>query len=105
MKSLRVLIEPQYLNGGLWYVAQCLEHDLAVQARSAQEAHEAFVALVRSRCSIAVQKQIDDPFQGIKPAPKRFESAWEGSLRVEPRPEVRCGSGQIQPYHVESRVT
>ena len=104
MTVLRVLIEPQFLRDGVWYVAQCLEYDLAVQARSAQEAEDEFVQLVRSRCAVAADRQIEDPFHGIRPAPKRFEALWENALRVESRPQISFGTAQSQPCQVESRV-
>jgi hypothetical protein len=88
MTVLRVLIEPHYLNDGRWYVAQCLEYDLVVRARTAREAETEFRLLLRTRLAFASERNLEDPFSGVKRAPKRFEEAWGESLRIQPSSEM-----------------
>jgi len=81
--AIRVLITADIARDGLWWVAQCLEYDLAVQARSPKDAQAEFLRLLEARHAIATKRGLGDPLAGIGPAPERFEKAWADSLGLE----------------------
>lgn len=69
---IRVLVMKQ----GDQFLAQCLEHDLAAQASSEQQAIESFIRVLKAR----VQRDFRSgkrPFAGLRPAPDRFFQEWD----------------------------
>ena len=72
-KTISVLIE----RAGDWWVAQCLQHDLATQARTISELHYEIQRLLIAHI-VACEDQGIEPFQ-IPPAPKEFWVKYEAT--------------------------
>lgn len=51
-----------------WYIAQCLEYDIAAQARSLKDVQYEFQRIFIGRICAAKQLGVE-PFKGIAPAP------------------------------------
>lgn len=60
-----------------WWVAQCLEYDIAAQGRTINDALYEFQRLVVGRVSMAAKRGVDDPFQGLKRAPEAYWQRFE----------------------------
>jgi len=72
-KTISVLIE----RAGDWWVAQCLQHDLATQARTISELHYEIQRLLIAHI-VACEHQGIEPFQ-IPPAPREFWAKYEAT--------------------------
>ena len=59
-----------------WYIAQCLEHDIAVQARSFDDARYEFERALLGRLVVAAELGCD-PFAGLPKAPLRYWRLFE----------------------------
>ena len=81
--QIRVVIRPEMLRDGLWWIAQGLEYDLAVQARSPRQAQIDFVDMIQARIAFAEARSISDPMAGIPPAPM-LRLQFPGCPSVEP---------------------
>ena len=71
-----------------WWVAQCLEYDIAAQARTLKDVQYEFQRVFLGRIFAAQELGID-PFEGIPPAPdeyRRIVKDASKTLRVELRP-------------------
>jgi hypothetical protein len=71
-----------------WWVAQCLEYDIAAQARTIKDVEYEFQRVFIGRIAAAKQLGIG-PFEGISPAPKEYHKVVEDTdktLRVEFKP-------------------
>ena len=66
-KELNFLI----FRDGAWWVAQCIEHDIAVQAQSLQEIESEIQRVINGRIAIAKELRID-PFEGLPSAPEEY---------------------------------
>jgi hypothetical protein len=63
---------------GEWWCAQCLEYDLAAQARTLPDLHYEFEMIVHSHIAISLELG-QEPFEGLKPAPQKFWEMYENS--------------------------
>lgn len=71
-----------------WWVAQCLEYDIASQARTLPDVQYEIQRILVGRISIAEKLNID-PFEGLAPAPTGyFEMAEDAnrSFKIEMKP-------------------
>ena len=57
-------------EGGSWS-AQCLEYDIAAQAKTLLDLHDEIARVLAAHIAASVQMG-REPFEGIQPAPKRF---------------------------------
>lgn len=75
--DLRVVIYPHHG----WWIAQCLEHDVAAQARDPRSVvHKIDEALI---VNTVIRKENGLPgLEFMQPAPKRFEEAWCQGLLI-----------------------
>ena len=79
--SLRLLI----FREGSWFVAQCLEYDIAAQARTLMDVQYEFERILAGRFFTAKKLGVD-PFEGIPPAPEEYRELFNNvkkTLRVE----------------------
>jgi len=71
-----------------WWVAQCLEYDIAVQARTLKDVQYEFQRILFGRIATAKKLGIE-PFEDIPAAPKAFQNIFEDknkTFRVELKP-------------------
>ena len=89
-KMLHVLDVQEELNGEMFYVAQCLEHDVRGIGETIEDARANFVRRIQSLKHHAELEGMTDPFFGLGPAPERF---WDMLERFED-----TGGTPEQPY-------
>ena len=92
---LRVIVWPE-MGEEFWWIAQGIEFDLAVQAKTPAQAQIDFIDMLRARWEIAKKLSVNGPLDGILPAPKRFEATWD-SNRLS---DVTCKSVEIKGIQV-----
>ena len=74
-KTLRVLV---FLEGE-YLVGQCLEYDIAVQAKSIKELKDRFSRMVKHHVALAF-KQSTMPFTGLTKPEQTYEAAWQAAV-------------------------
>jgi len=74
---LRVILK----KDGEWWVARCLEHDVAVQARSLDELQYDLGRVLLSHALFDLQHD-RPPLHSIPPAPPDLEQRWSSGLVV-----------------------
>jgi hypothetical protein len=92
---LRVLLR---FETQMW-VAQCLEHDIAVQGRSIPEAKRMFLATLRAQVRLDVERG-KKPLEGIPPAPHEYEREFEEAEALKDEPEISLTSGVPPAYQI-----
>ena len=91
-----------------WWVAQCLEYDLATQARRLEDLPQELNRLLRAQIQASLESGVE-PFQGFPQAPRRF---WEMYERAKSRVEsvenqesrLNLASGVAAGPEVEARI-
>jgi hypothetical protein len=68
-------------SNGLW-CAQCLEHDIAVQADSESALISELVGVLSIYIELAIEKG-EEPFSGMPPAPAHFFKMIESAQEIE----------------------
>lgn len=63
---------------GDWWVGQCLDIDIAAQARTQEGLRQELMRLLAGR-ALATEKLGVEPFQGLPPAPRRFWDLFFGA--------------------------
>jgi len=80
-----------------WWVAQCLEFDVAAQARTQADVVYELERILVGRFLVSAEKRCE-PFAGVPPAPRRYWTMFE---QAEPVPleavPVRQGAFEILP--------
>jgi hypothetical protein len=72
-------------RSGEWMIAQCLEYDIATQARDINALLIEVQRILTAHIIVADREGFDDPFEGIPKAPKRFWQMYEDAVaRLEP---------------------
>jgi hypothetical protein len=71
------------LEHDLW-IAQGLEYDICVQAKTVDEAHDAFERTLAATALVSLSEG-RAPFEGIERAPRRF---WDDFERASARPDL-----------------
>ncbi|HEY2289710.1 MAG TPA: hypothetical protein VGM86_03310 [Thermoanaerobaculia bacterium] len=89
---------------GEWLIAQCLEHDITVQARSNAELYYEV-----KRILVAHLIRADDtgaePFAHIPKAPKRFWLMYkEAQMELSPLKDLDFPAATVRPVDVELRA-
>jgi hypothetical protein len=64
-----------FMDGDLWF-AQCLEHDIGVQASNLHDLPKKLELTVAFEREESIRRH-GEPFGGIPPAPARFQDMWE----------------------------
>jgi hypothetical protein len=70
--TIRVVI----LQDGSYWVAQCLEWDLATQGQTLQQLYERLHRLLSGQVIVS-QHLGRQPFENLPPAPERYHRLWE----------------------------
>lgn len=74
LRALRVVV----FQEGDWLCAQCLDHDLAVQARTLEKLYDQLSRMIVGH--IAVRREHGRrPFEDLQPAPKKYWDMFEHS--------------------------
>lgn len=96
-QRIRVVV----FRSGEWWIARCLEYNLATQARRLEDM-PAEIQRVLSLQITACQQRGVEPFAGFSPAPRRF---WEMYERAKARLEEIAADGALQPLvRTEARL-
>lgn len=74
--SLRAVV---FQDSGYW-IAQCIEVDVAAQGGSVDEAVERLESLLTYEAQYT-ERRFGKPFAGIDPAPARFQKMWDIKTR------------------------
>ena len=72
MKSIRAII---FKDGDQW-VGQCLEYDIAAQARDLETVRSRLIMTIEAEAEAGMELN-GDPFGGIGRAPKHFYDMWD----------------------------
>lgn len=72
LENLRVIV---YREGDI-YVAQCIEYDIATQAKDIDALLERLDLTIDAECAMS-KERTGKPFGGIAPAPNYFHNLWE----------------------------
>jgi len=68
---------------GEWWSAQCLEYDIAAQAKTLSALRYELQRVLTSHVCVALDLG-REPFEGLDPAPQRFWEMFEGAnMRIE----------------------
>lgn len=79
-----------------WWSAQCLDYDIAAQAKTLLDLHDELIRILAVH--VAASTQLGrEPFAGINPAPRRFWDLYESGWRLESKP-VRLSLAQGQSF-------
>jgi hypothetical protein len=78
MMRLDVLVTKQ----ADWWVAQCLQYDLAAQAKTLADLRYAFEHALVAHVIVSIEKKVE-PFDSLPSAPRKYWDAWERALPVE----------------------
>jgi hypothetical protein len=65
-----------------WWVAHCLQYDLAAQAKTLADLRYAFEHALVAHVVVSLEKRLE-PFDSLPPAPKKYWEAWERALPIE----------------------
>ena len=65
-----------------WWVAQCLQYDLAAQAKTLADLRYAFEHALVAHVIVSIEKKVE-PFDSLPSAPRKYWDAWERALPVE----------------------
>jgi hypothetical protein len=91
MDSLRVVV---FREEDL-YVAQCLEHDISVQAQDLNALMDRLDLALEAECALSAERS-GGTLEHIAPAPNYFHALWDkGSLAIR-RLNVPIGSRQME---------
>lgn|SRR4051812_25985735 len=74
--NLRILM---FQDNGTW-VAQCLEFDIGAQADDIDTLNDRLVVTLKAELKESIERT-GKPFEGIEPAPERFQIMWERRVR------------------------
>lgn len=67
-----------------WWIAQCLEYDIAAQAKSTEDVLYEISRLFVSRFVAAEEVGIKDPLESLPPAPEEFWKMYKKGIRAQP---------------------
>jgi hypothetical protein len=98
--TLRAVV---FKSGDFW-VGQCLEHDIAAQAKTINELPYQLQRAIVGHVVIAIEHKME-PFENVPPAPARFERMFEKGMKVSPTQEHRFTvQGIPQPEIPDLRI-
>lgn len=88
-----------------WMVAQCLEHDIAAQAKTLKALTHAFQEVLAAHVSMDLEDGIT-PLSKIPPAPGKYHQMYSDALEVLSRNEqpLIVDGRRIDPVAIELRV-
>jgi hypothetical protein len=66
-----------------WWCAQCLEYDIAAQAKTVPALHDELERVLRSQIAVSLELG-REPFEGLPRAPQRFFDMYQSArFRIE----------------------
>jgi hypothetical protein len=93
-ETIRVIV---FHDNGMW-VAQCLEHDIGAQAADIDTLNARLEVVLRSEFNASMEKH-GKPFEGIEPAPERFQLMWKHRTRsIDFNPAPWMSSHENAPH-------
>jgi len=97
--ALRVI----YLRETDYWVAQCLEHDIAAQGKTLSEVEDAFRKTLVGQIVLDLRKG-REPLEDIKPAPSIYWRKFREGLRLGVEPNIELPS-EIPPAFMIEGIT
>lgn len=94
--DLRLLVFPE--TGGHW-TARALEHDVAVQARTLENAVDAVVKIMRAHAEFD-RRHNRVPLSGFAPAPRLYWTAFRTACQAAAAREVEIGDADWMPRFI-----
>jgi len=94
--TLRAVIFPERINDDVWWVAQCLEHDISSQARHMREAIDELSRMVAIQICASEENSIE-PLKGLPKAPEKFWMMFREGLRLAEKPEINVPEALFHP--------
>lgn len=91
------MLTKESTEDGVWWVAQCLDHDIATQARTLEDAVYDLQRMLVARIITAEQMGIADPFADVPAAPPELWELFDAGGDFEIRAPEHKGSGVIVP--------
>jgi len=85
VKTKEIQLRVVVFNEDGWIVAQCLEHDIAVQSKSHGGVLRALTAALYANIALACQHGIE-PLSNFKPAPAEYEKRFSTAPFVQKLP-------------------
>jgi predicted RNase H-like HicB family nuclease len=79
----RTKIRAVLFREGEWWVAQCLEYDIAAQAKSVKDLVYEFQRALVGHIVVSLQEGLK-PFATLPKPPKRFLAMFEEGVRLQP---------------------
>jgi hypothetical protein len=90
-------------EGGSWS-AQCLDYDIAAQAKTLLDLHDELGRVLAAHIAASIELG-REPFSSVNPAPQRFWELYEHGLRMESKPmSFTLDQGQLLPIKIEMRI-
>ena len=80
-------IKVLFTREGEAWVAQCLEHDIASQGRTVQEAEETFGRTFLGQIMLDLRRG-KEPLQGIGPAPRMYWRKFKEGIELKVEPTI-----------------
>jgi len=94
--SLRVI----YIRENDYWVAQCLEHDIAAQGKTLPEVEDAFRKTIIGQIILDLRKG-REPLEDLKPAPPMYWRKFSEGLRLGVEPNIELPSQIPPPFMLE----
>lgn len=95
--SNKVSVKVLLTQRGEWWVAQCLEYDIATQARSLPSLQKEIERVLAAHVAISADLG-REPFAGLKPAPQKYWDMFSSSeMRVESVHPATDGHTEVFP--------
>ncbi len=91
--ELRLLVFPE--TGGLW-TARALEHDVAAQARSRENAVDAVIKIIRAHVEFD-RRHNRAPLSAFAPAPRLYWNAFRGASQTSAPREIELAESDSMP--------
>jgi hypothetical protein len=98
-KILSVLLIKDH-DDGQWWIAQCLEHDIAAQAHTVEDAVYELGRMIAGRMIAAADLGLGDAFVGVPTAPSE---CWEtflanaNAMKITHEPEFAAPQSPMHP--------
>jgi hypothetical protein len=74
-------------EGKLWWIAQCLQYDIAVQTKKLSDLRYELIRTLVGRMAICHEKNID-PFKGLPQAPEEYWKLFEAATESLEKKEI-----------------
>ncbi|HET6892734.1 MAG TPA: hypothetical protein VFH31_16640 [Pyrinomonadaceae bacterium] len=87
MPQTSMTIRVLFIREGEAWVAQCLEHDIASQGRTLQEAEATFGRTFVGQIMLDVRRG-KEPLRGISPAPRMYWRKFKEGIELKVEPTI-----------------